>query len=221
MQKLDYTNLSDVLNETVEVLVIDLLEYALTLDSKYLDMLEEPEKGVYISGSIKPIIKFHKHIYFPISLYNENTARLTNYDSIMICNEDIVNESADVVLTLKDKHNKKKYLLPEPNIPITAISLALTMSDNYLSTLCEFSRKQYVTLNYDKLIKQEHLLYLDQDKLEMIFRKLLNKISLFIRNDLWNIYFIKQKGTSLIIEKSIDWRIYKYYEMMLEDNSED
>lgn len=219
MRKLDYDNLSDVLNEIDEVMVIDLLEYALSIDSKYIDMLEEPKKGIYLSGSIKPLMIFDNNKFYSKSLFRIEGSELTNLSMIMNSSEDIVDYNGEIVLSFSDKMKKKKYLLSEPNVPIVLINVALTIADNYLSSICEFSKTQYVNMSLNNLIKPEYHKLIEDEVFERLFRKLTNKISLFIKNDTWNIYFYKQRGTSLIIEKSIDWRVYRYYEMMLEENS--
>lgn len=221
MRGLDYTNLSDVLNEISDVLVVDLLDHSLQFDSKYNNTLVDPEKGVYLSGSLKPIITFNeKTKYYPKSSYLNDKELLINYDCVMSCKEDIVNSECEVILSIKDKINKKKFLHPEPNIPVTAIKVALAVADDYISSICEFSKNQLVGLDLNKLIKDEYQHLIDQEVYSKIYKKLINEIALFVKNDIWNIYFYKLKGCTLVIEKSVDWRIYRYYQIMLEEKEE-
>lgn len=80
----------------------------------------------------------------------------------------------------------------------------------YLSQEKDFDKDVMFTLNPQFF----HLAH-DNEFIGAI-ENLYDEVMDFIGNDDWNLYSYQLKGTSLIINKGVDWRVYEYYRMKFE-----
>jgi hypothetical protein len=207
--------LSEVLEHNKEVLIIDLLDHVTCVEDHYLKALVEPTKGIYITGSIEPFIK-ETGPYFMRELFPSPKGEVSYLD-ILSTKSDILDSSGTQVISGKDLVLKRKFLSLKPSIPVVAMKAALAVVDDYVTSVCRKANRNR-TYNLYNLVKPEfHSTIVAKDEFMHVFERLLDQVMKFIGDDTWNIYFIKVKGTSLIIEKSVDWRIYRYYEMTFKE----
>lgn len=221
---------SDLLKKVTSVLAIDLLEFAINLDTELLATLVEPPKGIYIKGNIKPILTDDKVYYARSKMpYIQGSSKMSyiigkqkridiqdtaikDLKEVFTLTEDLVDSDGNVVLSLKDIKIKSRYMSIGSDLPVTAIQLTKTMALDYISTLCKFSRFVY-SENIESLVKPEYHYLIANDSFDVAFESLHEQILNFIDQDTWFIYFCRLKGTTLLIEKTIDYRIYYYHEV--------
>jgi len=217
----DYIDINDVLRTTNEVLVIDLLEHALHLEyDPYMISLKDPQPGIYLAGSVDPIIKGNTDYYYRSSLLNDKT-KILNFEDILNTNEVIVDKDNKIIITPSDIKQKKKYLSLEPTVPSMAIKLAREVAIIFLNSLCKHTKINIERTDLSKYIKEEYHNLIETEAFESELEKLWLDILKFVNSDTWNIYFIKSKNTTLIIEKSIDYRIYDWYRIKFEKEETD
>ena len=220
----EYSNLNQVLTTTKEVLVLDLLEFAINLNGELpSDVFVKPIEGLYVTGSIEPFIKLDGSAdYFPKSKWLSAKNKLTDKKAILDCNEDIMDVNGKVVLSIADKKRKIKYIKTEPTIPATAIKVCISIVLSYINNLNPHTRRRGTTYLLEQLINSKyHISLVDNDSIIEKLEHLLDRVMEFVGNDTWNIYFHKVKGSTLIIDKCIDFRIYEWYRIKFEkeDNS--
>lgn len=196
----------------------NLIEQAAYITNDDTEVMFEPSMpGIYIQGSIKPIIDVTKP-YFITSVDPNNLIR--DYTTILTLKHDILDSEGDVVIKGVDLVRRKHLYTLQPKLPVAAINIAYNLIIDYLFKYCKYARGVKQTV-IEQFIRAEYRDKYDRDFLEGMLEDVLDQLHEFIRCDDWNIYFNRLHGTTLIIEKHIDWRIYRYTEMMYEKEEED
>lgn len=212
-------NMNELLTYVEEVAVIDLLTHAMSLDEGMRDALNEPPEGLYLVGSIEPIMAVGR-AYFPRSQWNNPKAIIRDFSKITDIKEEIINSNMETVLTVRDLVTKSRFFRNEPTIPVMAMKAGIGIVEQYLSSICRHSRRTHPTYRLEYLVKNEHRNLVDSDEYMHSFEKLLDQVMEFVGDDNWCYYFTKIKGSSLIIEKGIDHRIFKFYENLFKAEDE-
>ena len=199
-------------------LVIDLLQHASKLNnSDIADMLIQPEIGIYLKGGLKPLVRYGG-IYYPESKYLNPTHVFTTLEAMLLCKENIIDETGRIVLSYNVLKNPSR-LTTNPEIPLVGVELTRTVAINYIDTICPHTRS-IANKNIYKYIQPCYQPTINLDQLDSIFADMLYEIHTFIDSDTWFIYFDRVCGSSLIIEKMVDWRIFKYHEMIYQSEHE-
>lgn len=237
----DFKSLNEIMDKVTAVLVIDLASHAMMLDEQlHLAALEEPIQGIYLTGSIDPFISLDNKYYLRSKYnllqqqihqqsitpeagkikYTQRQYCITNVDDIFNLTEDLVDSDGTTVITPTDIKRKRKYMFDKPTVPAVGIKLASIVGLRYLSTMCPYTKNKNSVYRIDSLVKKEYHpeLYKKEYEFQVALHDLVDEIMKFIGDDTWHIYFHKIKGTALIIEKTIDWRIYEYYRMKFEED---
>lgn len=208
----DFQDLNAVINYVKEAIVIDLMDHVMAIDEDpYLIALNEPPEGIYLAGSIEPIIEKGK-MYYPKALYPNPRSKITDFSKIRDLKDDVVNADGEIVLRYKDYVTKPRFFKTEPTVPSVALRAAVSVVEQYLISAASHSKRSHPRYRLEYLVKPEFQNLVIEDKYILAFKNLLEKVKTFVGEDTWHMYFTKVKGTSLIIEKGIDFRIYRYYE---------
>lgn len=210
----DFKSITEVLNHNKEVTVIDILSHVMSLDEDpYLKALVPPAEGIYLLGSIDPIL-YKDRMY-----YEMKTGKSIEFAKILKINDDIVDETGRIIVSLKDLKTKARFFKHEPSVPSVGIKIAIAVVTRYLGTLCRHTRHVHDRIRIDKYVRPEYQEMVDKEEFVHGFERLLDLVTDFVGRDTWNIYFYKLRGTSLVIEKSVDWRVYRYYETRFEEEN--
>lgn len=215
----DFKDMSQVLNHVEEVLVIDLMEHVTSMEEKYIDALIDAPKGLYIVGNIEPLL-LDSNTYYPKSLYPNPKRRIAGLTDLVSYSDDIVNAQGETVVTLKDLILKAKFLKQEPTVPVIAIKAAISVVEQYLTSSSWYTKRSHPQHRLEFLVRSEFQDMVVNDEYFDVFQRLRKQVMSFVGDDQWNIYFTKVKGTNLIVEKSIDYRIYCYYENIFKEQDE-
>lgn len=207
----DFKNMTEVYNHVEQALVIDLMEHVTTMDMTYQEALVDPPAGIYITGSIEPIL-LQDRKYFVRSAYQDPKVPGINLKDIFDIKGDIVNEGGDVVLSFKDILQKKKFINFEPTVPVTALKVAVGIVEQYIISSCHHSKRSHPTYRLEYLVKPQYQDMVINDEYIQQFARLRDRVMDFIRDDRWQVYYTRLRGTSLIIEKGLDYRVCCYYE---------
>ena len=211
----EYKNAHDVLTCVHDVLVLNMLDYAIRLETElnirnHDDIFLPSPNGLYFTGNIEPFMVEGK-VYYPRSQFGKTSAQLKTIKDFKTCNDDIVNANNEVVFRLIDKKLKAKYIKEEPTIPVNTIKACIAVVLNYVNNLCPVMKRKSTSYHLEQLIKSSHHSLIHEYLFETILEDLLDTVMDFVDNDTWSMYFHKVKGTTLIIEKGADYRIYEWY----------
>lgn len=216
----EFKNLNEVLESIESVFVIDLLHHALSLEEQpYLGALVEPEEGLYLPGSIDPILRKRVKYYFRSDYAKGITIK--TFDNIFDRKEDILDDNGVIVISQNHLRLKKKYITEQPTIPSVAIKVAISVALKFLNGLSRYTNINISPYHLHRFIKPEFSELIEREEYDHAYEELLDELSDFVGKDTWNMYFFKIRGTNLIIEKSVDYRIYKFYEQLFVDQSDD
>lgn len=229
----DFTNYSDAVSHRVDVLTLDTVSDSLMLEEKFLEKLVEPEEGLYIPGGLTPVFKKKGKYYrakdLAFSKDDAKNSTIAGVKPIADLNtmikqkdyDDIYDENMTLII---DKHKLSrlaKFLSDKPSIPIIPIRMAIGA---VAKKITQFSRNSVPTPTFCdlcKLVKPEFHHEFDQDDDMIAFPYMMDKVTTFIGDDVWNVYSVDIKGTTVVITKGLDWRILEWYRMKFEKENKD
>lgn len=204
-------NPNKLLDKIESVLIIDLLEVVSVLEDELLEALVLPPPGVYVKNSLKPIIDYTK-TYYTRQNYLQKPIDVYNVEQLLKLKSDILNQEGETVLNYEEVILRKNMLFDKPTLPTVAVKLAVSIMLDYLTTIAPYTR----CLKYDRqeqLVRGEYHELIETDTFEHRFESLLDSIFDFVNEDVWHIYFTRIKGTTFVLEKVVDYRIYRYHEL--------
>lgn len=215
----DFKNITEVLNYAQSTLVVSLLEHVIELDEKYQEALIPPPEGIYLLGAIQPVLEIGK-TYYPKSKYLQPEHLFhatTDIDALLTLKDDIVNQNGDLVIRFRDLVTSRRYFKPSPTLPVIALKAAIGVVEQYLVSVSRHSRRTHPAYRIENLVLPGNDNLVDSDDYMHGFERLLDIVTSFVNGDHWNLYHTKIKGTNLIIEKGIDYRILRYYEELFKE----
>ncbi len=199
--------INDLLMTPKEVLIVDILDKAISLDDDILDKLIEPKKGLYLPNHLKPILNTEDNNY-----YFENGNRIIDTEQLLSLEQDVYNKDKEVIMRSSYLKRKKNYILTKPNIPVIAIELMVTFIKNHITTLTDIPDNR-ISYHILTLIKPDVDANELLDNVYVSIDDLFIEISNFINKDKTFIYLYETLGTSLMIHKTCDYRIIEYYRL--------
>lgn len=222
--ELEYVSLQDLIAHNKEAAIFDINKHVAQVIAKhpeYLQILRKSPEGIYIPGNIEPVVVFiHDYFYKDVDGINDRTKIQdfkNNIDEVLSSGRDIVDRSGRVVITAQSarvlKKIRKREVSPRDMLMKVGIGIVL----GYLNSLCKYTSITYSDYRFDRLVKDEYLEVKYEQAMEAAFDPLLLEVRDFVGKDNYNFYFYKVKGTSLILEKSIDYRIYDWYRIKFEE----
>ena len=177
------------------LMILSLKDNMFMLDELLRGKTYPEENGVYLLNQITPILRegvkyfTYEGLNSGIHIKEEEFAKL---------NEDIYNESGNIIIN-KEVMKRKDFLLRnKPTVRARVIKIAELLVNEYMNQTSHiFSRRYNVA---DEIFK--HLLPEYQDlysggMLAETLDQLFLQISEFIGNDTWHIYFIKLIGSDI------------------------
>jgi hypothetical protein len=166
----------------------------------------EYKVGAYLKGYDTPLITFDNSYY--CKRLNSNG----NYDVIPITSTDDINgEIFDRSNTLIMRDGK--FLTSTPTVPIRGIKIISAYIDMLLTKYSAWATNNNISVNdiWKEFIKQEYE-YTPEvfELIEDLLYDLRSEVRSFIGNDKWIMFFQKSFRNDIIIERTIDYRIYHY-----------
>lgn len=204
-------NLTDLLRKPKEVYVVDVYPHALTLSDENLSYLYKPQQALTIKGSVLPILSPNED-YYQYSDFDK--VHPLSLEDILKSNTDIVDRLGVLVMRGNFLKRNRRLLTTEADPYSIASQVAVSVALGTLDKVCPHFKPSPKLLDYKQYIHHLPQKQIIENTYEIALNDLCSGIIKFVNDDVWNIYFHKIKGSTLIIEKCIDYRIYKYYEML-------
>lgn len=225
---IDFKSLTDVLAHVEEVCVIDLLDHAMTIGEDCQKALVPAPKGLYLVGSMDPVL-YEGVTYYAKSdvvvngdVYDfANSQPIKDLSKLIKKPDDVYDATGKLVITKKQLMARSRFLKTESTLPVVGMKMAMAVVKKYLSTLCRHTSYIHDQARIRELIKPEFLDQYDTEEFMDNFTRLLGQLDTFIGNDYWNMYWFKMQGTSMVVLKGVDWRVYRYYQMTLPESDPD
>jgi hypothetical protein len=190
------------------VLVIELLDYIPKIEDEFKDKVITRESWGYKS-SVDPVLD--KGVTYVYS--NSEVVELGEWKG-----EDIyIEKKGELVPVVKKEHVKLLCRLDEK---IALIRLLYSVVVNYLDSLNKYTVPLCSPIRTEQcLINKE-----DADSIEYHqgLGRLYDTIEVFVGNDTWCWYTPRLMGSTLVIKKGIDYRIFDWHKQMFDkDNDRD
>ncbi len=225
------------LNETLEILRIDLANFTLQLSDRYVDMLIPPSPGVYFRGFISPVLTFgNGETYFSASRDTAAGPDIRSFDDIWNVRGEIYDHEGQLRMVsipwYKNSYTEYPYWHPAA-IHIAYIYALETFrmhraENNYNSPYSNLGQelldlRRYVKPEYLPQFDGSYESYLqvrgarhfyDEDNEDLI--ELGRRIRQFIGDNRNSVFRCYLNNTTLIVERGNDYRVIEYYRMMMD-----
>jgi hypothetical protein len=191
------------------VIILPILSYAVLVEQQWGSCLVDPPAGIYKTNSLDPIIPSGSQLFYRSdeTMGNYPLLPLTDFDNY---NGDVYNNKGRLVLTAMTMRNKDTCLLPKPMIPVSALRIVKLLAENYIVTKQPHIKHNPYGKQIDKLIKPGFEYLLDEGYLDSTCVGLISQIETFIGRDINHLYFTKLKLLDIVVEKTIDYRIFEW-----------
>ena len=109
----------------------------------------------------------------------------------------------------------KDRLTTEPRLPVKGCEAAIATVLGFLNQLCKYTHIPSKRYQLENLVKPEYYKLIQTEEFENAFHDLYMEVMSFIGNDQWSYYYFKVKGTTLILEKGLDFRIVEWHKQQI------
>lgn len=203
--------------EIESTLTLNVEDCAGYIESYCGDKLLPPPKGIYSNSCIEPVMIDGGH-YYTVEFKGHHTVRTPVHDLNTVKKGLSVYVDVDgidrVVVTATQLQNKEKCLSDFPIRPYRGVKIVEQMITNQINSYIKY-RKGTKDLQAEILT---HLVSpIDEELAEAIVSSIKEQyydtrlvIQNFMGKHDWHLYFIKRKGGTITIHKSIDYRAYDW-----------
>jgi hypothetical protein len=199
------------------VLVLDADKYAdFLMGDGLLNKVVTPEEGLYLPWSVKPFLP--AGVYYPAGRYGDELLAITSLDALLDIDCPVVHEKYPkriIQHTVIKKY--KKLLRKQPPYNISAVKLIFAFvvaTIRGLAPVNSYHVGRFPTIE-DCLDEQYHTVEVS-DTIECALDSLYLALREFVGRDTWHLYDMKLVGTSIVIEKLIDYRVFDWYRIQRE-----
>jgi hypothetical protein len=209
----DYKNLQELLNKVTGVAVMDLLDKT-SLIEEFAENMVPLQEGLYSNTTHKMVFSHKTSQYYALDEAGNKTKLVTLKD-FQRCKLTIINE-ANGFIQKPDLRSLtiRRNLVETPIVDYRRMDIVEKIIDDFLYGLCPHTKTTMNSYPLDKLLKPN----LPEEKRERLINNLesmlvtvIDEISQFVGSDTWHFYFTKRKGSSIIINKTVDFRIFDWY----------
>jgi hypothetical protein len=221
----EYDNIKELMNNTPSgVLVVDARHYAMSVPKEIQEMVIDCDEGIYFNGATKPLLLMQFGPYGTALDYRDHgmiTKPLT-LDEILCSRMDIVNRAGVTVISASTLVHRRTSLHTKPKCSKAMINAVIAIVLDRLYSI-------NAVVNNNKGYRYKLPLYLkieecERDKIDKFtdsFQPVLDELLKFIGNDIWHMYFHKEMNNLLLIEKTVDFRIYDWHRIHETMNNND
>jgi hypothetical protein len=198
---------------TVEAKIhLDLEDIARRIEYEFADYLLLPPKGIYIGNKVDPVMVDGGNYFIIDTVTSTRTpiSDITNIKQSVYTEQQKVDK---VIIPKTYMLNKQKYISSEPLLPYRGIKILEGFVQNQIDSFVKYRK---VNKSKHDIVAQ-HFLNTNGDEFDnavasiiTLYGDLHDSIRLFMGLHNWHLYFTQFKDTRLTIEKSIDWRAYKW-----------
>lgn len=171
-------------------------------------VIASPE-SLYYKGSVNSLLPANQVLYIPDN--NNILTPIEDYKALLEVPSDIYRSDAELIMRGSIIEQHRKHLSTKPTVPMSFIKIVEIFILDKLNSMC---RRSMLTSFNDigrYLINDDVNIDDIRDKIEEYYSVEISMLYEFIAGDVWNIYFKQNQNSLLIIEKSVDWRIYDWH----------
>lgn len=222
----EYSCLSDVISETKDLYVIDLVKSTLRLPERYLELLEPEPVGIYIRGALEPFIRFDTHPqgFFTATQFKKDRSRADIWtpEQFLLATEIIVDAAGRYVCSPPMLH--RNQFQDHCSFHYSAVHIAAVTVWNILRSLhrdtTPSSPMPGWMLDESRWVKTDRLAEFYGISSPDI-GELTDQVLSFVGRDYFSTYTMEMQNTMLRIGKGNDFRVISYYRNIFEKHEAD
>ena len=203
---------NDLLRATARI-SFDVGRYAILLHSQFGEYFLPNPEGIYKVGEVDPCIVPNK-VYYSSFIRPDGSKQIDPITDFSKVTDNVITEDDIVVIPAFMMKAQSRYLSNTPIVPTRAVLIVMGIINSYLSSISKYTQRNvYGFVSHDHMrscIETDDIIR--NGYLERICEPLTNELGNFIGNDIWHIYIVTRNGLQVTVEKTIDYRIYKYHE---------
>lgn len=223
-ESLGYSCFSKVVAEVRDMCVLDLAQYTTRLPERYRRCLKAEPEGVYIYGSLEPILVFNQGlVYYTYSQWQTQpqVPNIQNFGEFINAKEPVVDQNGRLIT--QRPYQFRNHFKAHCQYNYSAIYLAFITAWETLKTLHRNTHPttnvRITSLNIDNYVHSELLNEFDEAD-QPGLGALIEHIMAFIGRDICNVYHLRLKNTTLYLEKGNDFRVIEYYRYIFDQIEE-
>lgn len=172
------------------------------------DQLAEPPKGIYYLGQAYPAMVEGKSYY---THGKDNNRKLI--EDINEVTTAVYNVDGKCVIPARYMRDKVKCLANTPMLPYRGLMITKAVVDNMITKFAAYHRyagksfEQMITPHFEPNVVIDEVLVGNLEKCCKVIRR---DIDLFLAEDRWRMFFVTLNGTTLRIERCMDWRAWEW-----------
>lgn len=202
---IDYDAVRELMDRASEVYVFDLTRYLMRIPEELRQVVVEPDEGLYTKGGLIPFLP--KGNYYKLSnLYQgEDTLQPLTFEEILGCSDAIVDRFGDTVLPVQ--LNRSNLFSTTPSINPNLINILLSVAlDTLYGCNSHFNNTNF-EYKIRKFVKRDEMGIDIEEAFRSVLDPIVEEVLGFIGRDTWHLYFHKVVNTTLILEKTLDYRV--------------
>lgn len=190
-------------------------------------LIKEPTKGLYYGAGLTPVLTDDQE-YVPVNKDSDSVVVPVNgkfwtADDVRVwLRVGLKTKKQGRLVFRPDQKYAYDAFRRKPLANINTVKFMLTWVNNYLSTLSPYAaRGNYQNKMLDLLVDQGSRDMLVSGEIDRMLEPLTCEIAEWVGRDIWHMYFVKTRHTTITIEKTSDYRIWCYYEMLQKAEEKD
>lgn len=191
------------------------------LQHELLGAIVSPEDGYYLPWSKTPYLPVDT--YYPVGHLGNQSVAVTDLDQVLATEVHLVRAgNPGKVINPAFLKAKKKLFSRTPSYNEMAINLIYAYAVRIINYLAPVNRWHTVCFSdINAFLIEDYDTSEVENAIEAALDPLFIMLKDFIGNDTWHLYTPQLKGTSIIIEKIIDYRIYDWYQIQRQQHDDD
>lgn len=199
--------------QVTKQLFLDAAPVAEAIEAQLGAYLLPPEQGIYLPTSGQPVMRPH-NFYYQLKRTSANAApQKVAVTAIEEIASDVYDAEDVVVVPAK----LAKYVKLEPALPARGLAVLSTAVDWTLTGAAAWSKRDSAPLT---AFLADHLK--DEHRKDDVVLQRLSDLTLdlrydtrqFVGQDLWVIHIHSQRGRDIVVEKTVDFRIFDWERRM-------
>lgn len=193
-------------NEIVQLMMIDPIEVATQIETVLQGVLATYKEGIYVGSGREPLF-IPGHAYFRRQKNNGDLIPIKNSTELL---GDIYNNDGEFIARIYPGTRMDTH----PLVPVRGLQIVTAFVEHVLHSCSVWSRNtpkfsEMITPMFRPgVIVDDRILV----TLDGILIYLSNQVRQFVGNDKWIMHFVREMGTDIVVEKSIDYRIHYFNE---------
>jgi len=206
-------------------MVIDALPFATGIQRLLGPYLVEPEKGVYMRGFLKPILKHGRSYYQSLPSPYDGKPQIVPVMDVqsIVPNVPVTDKEGDQVMPPMTEQFRDLMLTPFPTVPVTGFQIVCDLVQNTLNScnrwdltagserIVDILRKHVKDEYQDVLDEKEERSHQLLGDFEHVVAELIYAVRQFVGADRWIMHNYRLRGRDIIVEKTIDYRIWHFH----------